>query len=82
MRFYKYVQSHIITFDQHVSVITVAIIKVHYKCKAIILIIVKKCMIKPLGVTHDFYTAPCGHKIAYCVIVKAQRMILVKSNNM
>jgi hypothetical protein len=81
MRFYKYVQSHIITFDQHVSVIPVAIIKIPYKCTAIILIIAQKCMIKPLGVKHDFYTAPCGHKIAYYVIVKAHRMILVKSNN-
>jgi hypothetical protein len=39
-------------------------------------------MIKLLVVTHDFYTAPCGRKIAYYVIVKVHRNILVKSNDM
>jgi hypothetical protein len=82
MRFYKYVQSHIITFDHHVSVIPVTIIKVPYKCTLSILFIVQKCMIKPLGVTHVFDTDLCGHKIAYYVIIKVHRNILLKSSNM
>jgi len=52
MRLYKYVQSRIIMFHQHVSITPVTIIRVSYNTKTInIQIILQKIMIKPLDVT-------------------------------
>jgi len=42
MRFYKYIQPHVITFDQYVLIIPATIIKVSYKCTVIILFTVQK----------------------------------------
>jgi len=59
MHICKYVQSHVIILKQHVSVTSLIIIIVsHNKNITNIQIIIQRCILKPLCVTFDFFSAP------------------------